>query len=50
MVGASIASELFPLGDPRGQRVQVGGDWFDVVGVAEGRDAPGAAAPSAPGT
>ena len=39
VLGASIASELFPLGDPRGQRVQVGGDWFDVVGVAEGRGA-----------
>ena len=37
VLGASIASELFPLGDSRGQRVQVGGDWFDVVGVAEGR-------------
>ncbi len=39
VLGASIASDLFPLGDPRGQRVQVGGDWFDVVGVAEGRGA-----------
>ena len=39
VLGASIASELFPLGDPRGQRVLVGGDWYDVVGVAEGRAA-----------
>ncbi len=37
VLGASVASELFPLGDPRGQRVQLGGDWYDVVGVAEGR-------------
>jgi putative ABC transport system permease protein len=39
VLGASVASDLFPLGDPRGQRVQVGGDWYDVVGVAEGRGA-----------
>jgi putative ABC transport system permease protein len=39
VLGASIASDLFPLTDPRGQRVMVGGDWFDVVGVAEGRGA-----------
>jgi putative ABC transport system permease protein len=37
VLGASIASDLFPLTDPRGQRVLVGGDWYDVVGVAEGR-------------
>ena len=37
VLGASVASDLFPLGDPRGQRVLVGGDWYDVVGVAEGR-------------
>jgi putative ABC transport system permease protein len=39
VLGAQVASELFPLGDPRGQRVQVAGDWFDVIGVAEGRGA-----------
>jgi putative ABC transport system permease protein len=39
VLGASVASDLFPLGDPRGQRVLVGGDWYDVVGVAEGRGA-----------
>ena len=37
VLGASVASDLFPLTDPRGQRVLVGGDWYDVVGVAEGR-------------
>jgi putative ABC transport system permease protein len=37
VLGASVASDLFPLSDPRGQRVLVGGDWYDVVGVAEGR-------------
>ena len=39
VLGAQVASDLFPLGDPSGQRVQVGGDWFDVIGVAEGRGA-----------
>jgi putative ABC transport system permease protein len=37
VLGASVAADLFPLTDPRGQRVLVGGDWYDVVGVAEGR-------------
>jgi putative ABC transport system permease protein len=39
VLGASVAVALFPVGDPRGQRVQLGGDWFDVVGVLEGRAA-----------
>jgi len=39
VLGATVASDLFPLTDPRGQRVLVGGDWYDVVGVAEGRGA-----------
>jgi putative ABC transport system permease protein len=39
VLGASVASDLFPLSDPRGQRVLLGGDWYDVVGVAEGRSA-----------
>jgi putative ABC transport system permease protein len=37
VLGASVAAALFPVGDARGQRVQLGGDWFDVVGVLEGR-------------
>ena len=37
VLGALVAADLFPLTDPRGQRVLVGGDWYDVVGVAEGR-------------
>jgi putative ABC transport system permease protein len=37
VLGASVASALFPLGDAQGQRVQLGEDWFDVVGVLEGR-------------
>jgi len=40
VLGASVASALFPVGDSRGQRVSVGGDWFDVVGVLEGRASP----------
>jgi putative ABC transport system permease protein len=40
VLGASLAAALFPLGDSRGERVSVGGDWFAVVGVLEGRDSP----------
>ncbi len=37
VLGAAVAAALFPLGEARGQQVQVGGDWFHVVGVLEGR-------------
>jgi putative ABC transport system permease protein len=37
VLGAGVADALFPLGDARGQRIQVGSDWFDVVGVLEAR-------------
>jgi len=37
VVGASVASTLFPLGAACGERLQLGGDWFQVVGVLEGR-------------
>jgi putative ABC transport system permease protein len=37
VLGAGLAEALFPLGDARGQRIQVGSDWFDVVGVLEAR-------------
>jgi putative ABC transport system permease protein len=40
VLGASVAAALFPLEEPRGERVSVGGDWFDVVGVLEGRAHP----------
>jgi putative ABC transport system permease protein len=40
VLGASLATALFPLGGSRGERVSVGGDWFDVVGVLEGRASP----------
>ena len=40
VLGSSVASRLFPVGDPLGGRVQLGGDWFDVVGVLEGRASP----------
>jgi putative ABC transport system permease protein len=39
VLGATVADALFPLGDARGQRIQVGTDWFDVVGVLEARAA-----------
>ena len=37
VLGAAVADALFPMGDARGQRIQVGSDWFDVVGVLEAR-------------
>ena len=40
VLGASVARAVLPLGDPRGERVLVGGDWYQVVGVLEGRAAP----------
>ena len=40
VLGASLAAALFPLGEPRGARIAVGGDWYDVVGVLEGRASP----------
>jgi putative ABC transport system permease protein len=40
VLGASVAAALFPLGEPRGARIAVGGDWYDVVGVLEGRASP----------
>jgi putative ABC transport system permease protein len=36
VLGAGIASALFPFGDAKGP-VRVGDDWFQVVGVLEGR-------------
>jgi putative ABC transport system permease protein len=40
VLGAFVAAALFPLGDARGQQVEIGGDWFHVVGVLEGRAPP----------
>ncbi len=40
VLGAAAARELFPLQDPRGERFLMGGDFFQVVGVLEGRSAP----------
>ncbi|HET7291427.1 MAG TPA: ABC transporter permease [Vicinamibacteria bacterium] len=40
VLGAAAARELFPLQDPRGERFRLGGDFFQVVGVLEGRAAP----------
>jgi putative ABC transport system permease protein len=40
VLGASVARELFPLSDPRGERILLGGEFFQVVGVLEGRTLP----------
>jgi putative ABC transport system permease protein len=37
VLGATVARALFPFGDTRGERVALGGDWFQVVGVLEER-------------
>ncbi len=37
VLGSSVARAVFPLGEPRGERVRLGGDWYQVVGVLEGR-------------
>jgi putative ABC transport system permease protein len=37
VLGATVANALFPFEPPVGQRVILGGDWYDVVGVVEGR-------------
>ena len=39
VLGATVARALFPFGDGRGERVAMGGDWFQVVGVLEERAA-----------
>ena len=40
VLGASVAARLFPLGSPLGEMVRVGGDWYQVIGVLEGRTSP----------
>ena len=40
VLGASVARAVLPLGDPRGERISVGGDWYQVIGVLEGRASP----------
>jgi putative ABC transport system permease protein len=40
VLGASVAARLFPLGSPLGEAVRLGGDWFQVIGVLEGRASP----------
>jgi putative ABC transport system permease protein len=40
VLGASVARALFPFGDPHGERLLLGGDWFEVVGVLEDRASP----------
>jgi putative ABC transport system permease protein len=40
VLGAAVARALFPLQDPLGQTVRVGGDFYHVVGVLEGRASP----------
>jgi putative ABC transport system permease protein len=40
VLGAWVARRLFPLGDPLGKSLRIGGDWFQVIGVLEGRASP----------
>ena len=40
VLGSSVARALFPLGDPLGETLRLGGDWYQVVGVLEGRASP----------
>ncbi len=40
VLGASVARVLFPFGGPHGERLLLGGDWFQVVGVLEDRASP----------
>jgi putative ABC transport system permease protein len=37
VLGATVARALFPFGDARGERVAVGGDWYQIIGVLEER-------------
>jgi putative ABC transport system permease protein len=37
VLGATVARALFPFGDTRGERVAIGGDWFQVIGLLEER-------------
>jgi putative ABC transport system permease protein len=37
VLGASVAATLFPFGPACGERILLGGDWFQVVGVLQGR-------------
>jgi putative ABC transport system permease protein len=37
VLGATVARALFPFGDARGERVAIGGDWFQVIGLLEER-------------
>ncbi|HVO10964.1 MAG TPA: ABC transporter permease [Vicinamibacteria bacterium] len=40
VLGAAVARALFPVDSPLGESVRLGGDFFQVVGVLEGRAAP----------
>ena len=40
VLGATVARALFPLEEPDGERFQLAGDWYQVVGVLEGRASP----------
>jgi putative ABC transport system permease protein len=37
VLGAGLARTLFPWGDPCRERIRLGDEWFDIVGVLEGR-------------
>ena len=40
VLGAAVARALFPLDSPLGETLRLGGDYYQVVGVLEGRSSP----------
>jgi putative ABC transport system permease protein len=40
VLGASVVRALFPLTGPLGERLRLGGDWYQVIGVLEERASP----------
>jgi putative ABC transport system permease protein len=40
VLGSAVAHALFPLGSPLGESVRMGGDFYQVIGVLEGRTSP----------
>jgi putative ABC transport system permease protein len=40
VLGATVARALFPMGEACGATLALGGDWFQVIGVLEGRASP----------
>ena len=43
VLGAAVARQLYPVGNPVGERIRLGGDWVEVVGVLASRGGKGRA-------